>query len=98
MSMTITLLQLIQMAAGIGINLYSAYAKFILKSKCDVTADLILLALLMYTSYFILFGDFFYKSYIPKTKNKSQWVILYLNRIKKDLNKILQWENSIVYK
>jgi len=71
-SMLITILQLAQMVLGIGVNVYSAYAKFILGSNCNVPTEHVFLALLMYSSYLALFGKFFYESYFSHLKSKVE--------------------------
>ena len=65
-NMFVTSIQLLQMAFGIYVNLS---AKWVLErgDSCHVTYDNITYSLLMYASYFMLFGHFFYNAYLkPK--------------------------------
>lgn len=61
--MVITLLQLIQMIVGCGINFYVYYAKSNGR-QCFITYENIYYSFLMYFSYFVLFAKFFYDSYV----------------------------------
>ncbi len=63
-AMAVTSSQLLQMIVGIYIN-WSAYRlKNALGSSCSVSYENIAASFLMYLSYFILFGKFFFDAYI----------------------------------
>lgn len=71
-NMFVTSIQLLQMAFGIYVNLS---AKWVLErgDSCHVTYDNITYSLLMYASYFMLFGHFFYNAYLkPKDAGSAQ--------------------------
>jgi len=61
-SMCITFLQLSQMVVGVVVNIYSVMAKSS-GVECFVETKHIVLALMMYASYFMLFAHFFYRAY-----------------------------------
>ena len=64
-SMTVTMLQLVQMVIGLNIIAIASY----MKSKdehCCLFDQAVWLALGVYASYLILFGNFFMKRYFPK--------------------------------
>jgi len=63
MAMTITLLQLMQMVAGVGINVYVLIAKQ-RGMPCATETNHVYYALLMYGSYFLLFAKFFHGAYL----------------------------------
>lgn len=66
-SAVITFSQLTQMAVGCYVN-YKA-AQFLLSgTPCYITTTNIVFSALMYLSYFILFGNFFYQSYLNKAR------------------------------
>jgi len=71
-SMVITTMQLVQMVVGCVVNI----GVYNLKQdglECNVSDRNIKLSFLMYTSYFVLFGHFFYDKYIaPKKTNKDK--------------------------
>jgi len=72
-SMVITSLQLLQMVVGVTVNVYSYFNK-LGGGDCDRTDKEINQALIMYGSYLILFGNFFYQTYMtekPKPKPKQ---------------------------
>ncbi|XP_043210278.1 elongation of very long chain fatty acids protein 6-like [Amphibalanus amphitrite] len=64
-SVTITACQLAQMVVGCLVNFYAIHVKSN-GGECDVSYLMINLALIMYFSYFALFTNFFYNSYIAK--------------------------------
>jgi len=59
----ITSIQLIQMVVGVVVNVH-AYQSKQSGIECDVNYHNINLSLIMYTSYFVLFLRFFYKTYL----------------------------------
>ncbi|XP_021960639.1 putative fatty acid elongation protein 3 [Folsomia candida] len=68
--MTITVIQIAQMFAGVFISLYTA--RVILSGgDCDRPWSNIIVALAMYFSYFALFLNFFYHRYFLNTKTKK---------------------------
>ncbi len=71
-NMIITSLQILQMVVGVGVNVYLYYnMKMTPGWHCDDKIEgfsLIYLAFVMYFSYFILFAQFFYSSYVNKGK------------------------------
>lgn len=66
-AMLITTLQLSQMIVGMVVNLYAFYVKSH-GVHCLVESRHINLALIMYISYFVLFGNFFYNAYFSKKR------------------------------
>ncbi|CAL8091568.1 unnamed protein product [Orchesella dallaii] len=66
-SMLITTLQLSQMIVGVFVNVYAYYVKT-QGVNCLVETKHINLALIMYVSYFILFGNFFYNAYFNRKR------------------------------
>ena len=64
-SVTITACQLLQMVVGCVVNFYAIHVKSN-GGECDVSYLMINFALIMYFSYFALFTNFFYNSYIVK--------------------------------
>ncbi|CAF3244295.1 unnamed protein product [Rotaria socialis] len=70
-SMIITMLQLTQMIVGCLINLQAwQYKKN--GEVCQVTDENLKVSLIMYATYFLLFGHFFLGSYIFKSKRANQ--------------------------
>jgi len=67
----ITTLQILQMFAGISVNLYAVKMLYSGES-CYVGITHIVLSLSMYTSYCILFCNFFIKTYLSKPKEKVE--------------------------
>lgn len=63
-SMVITSLQLIQMVVGCLVNVWVYQIKSEGNQECHVSNQNIKYSILMYASYFVLFGHFFYNSYI----------------------------------
>ena len=61
-SVFITLFQILQMVVGMTVNIYALYA-LIEQYKCSTTYENILVAFLMYLSYFLLFVHYFYNAY-----------------------------------
>jgi len=61
-AMLITTLQLSQMIVGVTVNVYARYLKAT-GSDCLIPTQHIDMALIMYGSYFVLFGQFFYNAY-----------------------------------
>lgn len=64
-AMAITSLQLVQMAVGIGCNLFALHAKFEGR-PCATDFNHLILALSMYLSYLVLFANFFRHAYLKK--------------------------------
>ena len=63
--MAITACQLAQMVVGCLVNFYALHVKNS-GGECGVSYLMINLALIMYFSYFALFANFFYNSYIAR--------------------------------
>jgi elongation of very long chain fatty acids protein 6 len=63
----ITTLQIAQMIVGVTVNWHSLVSKSN-GLKCEREDQNIKLALTMYATYFLLFADFFYKTYVKKVK------------------------------
>jgi elongation of very long chain fatty acids protein 6 len=72
-SMMITSLQIIQMIAGVYVNV-KAYQYKQTDNSCDVNYSNIYASFLMYASYFYLFFKFFYDKYFVETKAKKHQV------------------------
>lgn len=68
-SMAITSMQIIQMVAGVYVNIKAYYYKQV-DNSCDVNYSNIYASLLMYASYFYLFFKFFYDKYFCDTTKK----------------------------
>jgi len=66
-AMIITSLQLAQMVMGTAVNIW-AYQVKTDGNECHVSMDNIKISLAMYSSYFILFAQFFYRVYFQKPK------------------------------
>jgi elongation of very long chain fatty acids protein 6 len=64
-SLFITTLQLLQMIAGVWINVY-ALMKKLNGGSCDTPTEGLYFALLIYFSFFVLFANFFVKAYLKK--------------------------------
>jgi len=64
-AVVITSLQLVQMLVGVVVNVHAYQAKTS-GIECDVSEQNINFCLIMYTSYFLLFARFFYKTYLTK--------------------------------
>ncbi|KAI8491529.1 hypothetical protein Bbelb_307290 [Branchiostoma belcheri] len=71
LSMVITVLQILQMAAGLSIAVV-AHVTFRAGEPCDWSVFDSMLTGLMYGSYFLLFVNFFYKSYVSKAQGSSR--------------------------
>ncbi|XP_067130290.1 very long chain fatty acid elongase 6-like [Centruroides vittatus] len=70
----ITTLQIIQMVLGLGLSALSFLVK--MNTKCNVSHDVIIFSLIVYFTYFILFCQFFYNSYLaPKDISKHKKVM-----------------------
>jgi len=69
-AMFITSIQLIQMVVGCVVN-YIAHAMKQDGLECHVSDRNIKLSFLMYTSYFVLFGHFFYHAYVVKSDDQG---------------------------
>ncbi|CAL8097229.1 unnamed protein product [Orchesella dallaii] len=67
-AMLVTVLQLSQMVVGVYINVYSLWIK---RNGMDCVRrnEVIQLALTMYASYFVLFANFFYNSYLKHSSS-----------------------------
>ncbi|CAG0913889.1 unnamed protein product [Notodromas monacha] len=70
-AMSITILQVLQMIVGIYVNA-SAYAFKRQGMPCSVSYDNMNASFAMYSSYFLLFLNFFYRAYLCKG-NKDKW-------------------------
>ncbi len=69
-AMVITTLQLVQMVVGCMVNVWVIQMKS-LGRVCHVSDTNIKLSLLMYASYAVLFGQFFYNAYMVKKSDKA---------------------------
>ena len=70
-NLCITLLQLSQMIVGFIINVLAYKIRFIDEKPCHASYFSIIWGLLMYISYFILFANFFYNTYLkPKDDHR----------------------------
>lgn len=67
-NITITMLQIIQMAYGLFMSFYMYSNRVEMLRMCRISIKLILFTFLMYGSYFVLFAKFFYDTYISKPK------------------------------
>lgn len=63
----VTTLQITQMFAGAGVNIY-AYHRMLTGQHCAMSVHHLTYSLLMYFSYIILFGNYFYWTYLTKKK------------------------------
>lgn len=80
-SAVITTMQISQMIVGCYINIY-AYQMKEVGAECTVSYSNIKLSLLMYLSYFVLFGRFFYKAYLrPKDRCHTPQPVEKFNKI-----------------
>ena len=70
-SIIVTLMQLAQMVVGVSVCVYSYYIKTSGQS-CNQSYNNLTCAFLMYVSYFLLFGHFFYNAYLNKKSVKFQ--------------------------
>ena len=71
-AMCLTLLQLLQMVVGIAVTVASAVYSVEAKDGCHGNSTNTVLGLLMYFSYFVLFGHLFRQRYcVPQTKGKG---------------------------
>lgn len=70
-NVTITSLQLLQMVFGIYINVY-AYIELSNGRSCDNNWPSLYSSFAMYASYVLLFGNFFYQTYLSKSKSQSE--------------------------
>ncbi len=69
----ITFSQLMQMAVGCYVN-YKSYVYLLSDRPCNISYFNVFVASLMYFSYFVLFGRFFYLSYVRRfRKRKLTW-------------------------
>lgn len=76
-AMSITSLQLLQMFAGMYINLYAMWIMYISGTPADCPHRYgvgILVCVYVYFAFAFLFGKFFYDSYVAKGKNKPKKV------------------------
>jgi len=69
-SIAITILQISQMAWGLFVNFYAMYAKS-MGWECARSYAGFKVLMLMYLSYLLLFGNYFYKAYIRKAITKG---------------------------
>jgi elongation of very long chain fatty acids protein 6 len=70
-SMIITFLQISQMVIGCWVN-FQAWQYKSNGDMCQVTDENLQVSLMMYFTYFLLFGHFFLGSYIFKSKRSSK--------------------------
>jgi hypothetical protein len=71
-AMSLTLLQIVQMFIGIGLNGYWAYLYFLGNDcGCDEPQFMVIMAFIMYGSYLILFVLFFINKYMKKDEKKE---------------------------
>ncbi|ODN04553.1 putative fatty acid elongation protein 3 [Orchesella cincta] len=70
-AMVLTFLQLSQMVVGLVVNFHS-YFVLTNGEECARPMSNIYLALAMYFSYFLLFMDFFYKTYLTPSRSKAK--------------------------
>ncbi len=70
-SMVITGLQLVQMVTGCLVNFWVIQIKSS-GLECNVSDQNIKFSLLMYASYFVLFGHFFYNAYMKEGSSKKK--------------------------
>ena len=66
-NMLVTTLQIAQMFAGAGINIF-AYQRMLSGQYCAMSVRHLTYSLLMYFSYIVLFGNYFYQTYLVKKK------------------------------
>ncbi|XP_021962853.1 elongation of very long chain fatty acids protein 6 [Folsomia candida] len=71
LSMVITTLQLSQMILGLIVNIYAYTAKNVLGWECARSDEGLRVLMLMYASYFVLFANFFKRTYLTR-KSKTQ--------------------------
>lgn len=72
-SMVITLMQLTQMIVGCTINLWAYdYLQTMHPSACHISPINIKLSIAMYFSYFVLFAQFFYITYLSPNARKGK--------------------------
>lgn len=69
-SVVITVLQIAQMFTALGIFFYIYSRRYFLDEKLALDENVVVFGFLMYLSYFVLFVNFFYQSYI-KAKPKA---------------------------
>lgn len=67
----ITFSQFLQMAVGCYIN-YKVYYFMSINAPCYITKTNVVSSSIMYFSYFVLFGRFFYYSYLHKSKKEKK--------------------------
>lgn len=70
-SIFITFLQLSQMFLGVFLNVYALIKKLVGR-KCDVETETLAFAFFIYISFFILFLNYFKRSYLRKKQPKKQ--------------------------
>uniref|UniRef100_T1JIU5 Elongation of very long chain fatty acids protein n=1 Tax=Strigamia maritima TaxID=126957 RepID=T1JIU5_STRMM len=70
-AMAITTAQLLQMVVGLYVNWW-AYGALTRGDKCGTNFENIKISLLMYASYFVLFANFFYNSYMKSQKERAE--------------------------
>ena len=66
----ITLLQLLQMIGGMAVNI-AGYRVLSRGEECQFSYDSCVIGIVIYTSYFILFANFFYHRYLAKKTKKD---------------------------
>ncbi|XP_013201134.1 elongation of very long chain fatty acids protein 6 [Amyelois transitella] len=99
LAMTITFLQLTQMIVGCAINIWAHnYMATAPPHSCHISNINIKLSMTMYFSYFVLFAQFFYKSYLaPKGKKVKEDPMPEIPRAKKiEVNGYPRQRNGVV--
>ncbi|XP_041474271.1 elongation of very long chain fatty acids protein 6-like [Lytechinus variegatus] len=79
-NISITLMQLIQMVIGCVVNIY-ALLQLNSGTRCDTTYQNVAWSLAMYFSYFVLFAQFFYKTYLTPSPKKDTSKYRYSNEM-----------------
>jgi elongation of very long chain fatty acids protein 6 len=69
-NISITTLQIMQMLFGLIINFYILKLKY-LGMKCDISVSVLFNSLILYTVFFILFINYFIRTYLIRTHFKS---------------------------
>jgi len=67
----ITSLQLIQMMIGIGINVFALFIVKLEGRHCATDLQHIYVCIAMYTSYFLLFANYFRHTYLKTVKMRT---------------------------
>lgn len=70
LAMSITISQIAQMIMGTFVTFYAYYAK-VSGQSCDISYSRLYAGIAIYTSYFLLFAQFFISSYLRKPPTKT---------------------------